>query len=150
MIKKEGQTFHVGVYGIFINNGKLLVIKKARGPYTGMLDLPGGGIEFGEKIEACLSREIMEETGATLNNCQFISYNENFCNYFNKDNEPRQLHHIGIYFLVDILFDKIKRDADGFDSLGADFVDVDNLEILEITPIAKPAILKAISMLKNR
>lgn len=148
MIKAEDQNFHIGVYGVFINDGKLLVIKKARGPYIGMLDLPGGGIEFGEKIEECLSREIMEETGATLNNFQFILFNENFCNYFNKEKKIKKLHHIGIYFLVDLFFNKIKTDADGLDSLGADFVNIDDLEMLKIAPIAKPAILKAITMLK--
>ncbi len=37
---------YTGVYGVYIQNAQILLIKKARGPYRGMYDLPGGGIEF--------------------------------------------------------------------------------------------------------
>ena len=42
---------HLGVYGLVINDNKILLIKKYGGPYDGKLDLPGGTIEFGEKVE---------------------------------------------------------------------------------------------------
>ncbi len=32
----------LGAYGIVIENNKILLIKKAKGPYEGLLDLPGG------------------------------------------------------------------------------------------------------------
>ena len=54
---------HLGVYAIIRQNRKFLLIKKARGPYTGMFDLPGGKIEFGETPEQTLVREVAEETG---------------------------------------------------------------------------------------
>ncbi|MGE5672489.1 MAG: NUDIX domain-containing protein, partial [Mycobacterium leprae] len=37
-----------GAYGVCIVDGRVLVIRKAKGPYKGLYDLPGGGIEFGE------------------------------------------------------------------------------------------------------
>ena len=57
---------HFGVYGSIIKNGKILLIKKARGPYTGLYDLPGGGQEKGESYLETLTREIMEETGCEV------------------------------------------------------------------------------------
>lgn len=36
------KKIYIGVYGIILNEGKILLIKKARGPYKGMYDLPGG------------------------------------------------------------------------------------------------------------
>jgi len=45
------KRIYIGVYGIIINEGKILFIKKSRGPYKGMYDLPGGGVEYGESFE---------------------------------------------------------------------------------------------------
>ena len=42
---------HIGIYGVVIKDEKILLIKKANGPYKGKLDLPGGSLEFGEKPE---------------------------------------------------------------------------------------------------
>ena len=58
---------HFGVYGICYENGKLLCIEKTRGPYQHRFDLPGGSQEIGEGLTETLKREVLEETGYTLN-----------------------------------------------------------------------------------
>jgi 8-oxo-dGTP pyrophosphatase MutT (NUDIX family) len=138
------QRFHVGAYGILINENKILLIKKSRGAYKGMYDLPGGGIEFNEKIEETLKREFVEETGVVLNNFSFIDYNEYFCDYLNETGEGRSLHHIAFYYKVFADVNEIKKDPDGQDSLGAEFIDVSDLEKVKIAPIAKTVIEKII------
>ena len=57
---------HVGVYALTEKEGSMLFIKKARGPYTGKWDLPGGGFELGESPLEALHREFTEETGLTI------------------------------------------------------------------------------------
>ena len=57
---------HLGVYGVFFENGKLLCIEKTRGPYQHCYDLPGGSQEVGEGLTETLTREVMEETGFTV------------------------------------------------------------------------------------
>jgi ADP-ribose pyrophosphatase YjhB (NUDIX family) len=48
-----------------IENGNLLVVKhKKKG--RSWWCLPGGGLEPGETLEACVQREIMEETGLRI------------------------------------------------------------------------------------
>lgn len=47
---------HLGAYGIVIKDEKILLIKKCRGPYLGKLDLPGGTVEFCERVEDALKR----------------------------------------------------------------------------------------------
>lgn len=138
------QRFHLGVYGILINDEKILLIKKARGPYKGMYDLPGGGIEFGEKIEEALKREFIEETGIILDNISFVSSNECFSDYVNNQGEPRKMHHVGLYYKVSATFESIKSDSDGQDSLGAEFISLDDLDKITISPIAKPMIEKVL------
>ena len=50
-----------GAYGLVIENDKILLVKKNGGPYDGKLDLPGGTIEFCERPEDAMVRELMEE-----------------------------------------------------------------------------------------
>jgi 8-oxo-dGTP pyrophosphatase MutT (NUDIX family) len=144
MTNLSNERFHVGVYGILIKDKKILLIKKSRGAYKGMYDLPGGGIKFGEKIEECLKREFIEETGVTLGNYSFFSNNEYFCDYINESGESRKLHHIGLYYKVAASFKSIKSDSDGQDSLGAEFIDIKELNKIKIAPIAKKIIDEAI------
>ena len=57
---------HFGVYGVCLQEGKLLCIEKTRGPYQHRFDLPGGSQELGEGLTETLNREVLEETGYTL------------------------------------------------------------------------------------
>ena len=57
---------HFGVYGVCLQDGKLLCIEKTRGPYQHRFDLPGGSQEVGEGLTETLKREVLEETGYTL------------------------------------------------------------------------------------
>ena len=58
---------HQGVYAAITRETEagpeMLVIKKARGPFHGLYDLPGGRKEAGESEQQALRREIKEETG---------------------------------------------------------------------------------------
>jgi len=51
---------------VVLREGQVLLIRKARGPYAGLWDLPGGGIEFGESPEEAVLREFQEETGLAV------------------------------------------------------------------------------------
>ena len=57
---------HFGVYGVYLQEGKLLCIEKTRGPYQHRFDLPGGSQELGEGLTETLKREVLEETGYTI------------------------------------------------------------------------------------
>lgn len=63
-------TYHFGVYARIVRDGQMLCVKKTRGPYAGLLDLPGGRPEFAESWEDALRRELAEEVGA---NCASIA-----------------------------------------------------------------------------
>ncbi len=60
------------------NKTKLLIIKNAYNPNLSKWGLPKGHLELGESREQCASRELLEETGISLNICEkdpFIKIN---------------------------------------------------------------------------
>lgn len=134
MIEKK----HLGVYGLVINEDKILLIKKVNGPYDGKLDLPGGSIEFGERPEDALKREFKEEVGIDLVNYELIDadsitfkwkYNEDVLNW----------QHIGIFYnILDYSGDvrkNINIDSVNDDSLGADFYNIKGLNKAQLSYI---------------
>jgi 8-oxo-dGTP diphosphatase len=141
---QENEQFHFGVYGICYRDDDILVIKKARGPYKGLYDLPGGRAEFGEKIEEVLIREFKEEVGVTITTSSFLGYNEYFCKFTNDLGEVKDFHHIGLYFSVTCDPSSIKTDADGQDSLDAVFVPKHELGLHNCSQIAFEMIQKGI------
>jgi 8-oxo-dGTP pyrophosphatase MutT (NUDIX family) len=55
--------YHFGVYARIRDAGRILLVHKTRGPYAGLLDLPGGHPEPGETWPQTLERELHEELG---------------------------------------------------------------------------------------
>jgi 8-oxo-dGTP diphosphatase len=54
--------YRVTVKGLFVKDGKVLLLKESK-KLSGQWELPGGGLNFGEDIHQGLKREIEEETG---------------------------------------------------------------------------------------
>jgi ADP-ribose pyrophosphatase YjhB (NUDIX family) len=57
----------LGVGAIVFNAGKVLLIERGKEPLKGWWTVPGGLVETGERLEAAVRRETLEETGLIVN-----------------------------------------------------------------------------------
>ena len=131
---KEEKSTHVGAYGFIIKNDMIALIKKARGGYKGMLDIPGGGIEHDETPGDALKRELMEEAGVTVIDFQLIDVVSRTFKWQMYEDTIEDLHHIGILYKVNVLEDYVKHEADGIDSNGCSFYKISELDVNQLTP----------------
>lgn len=131
---------HLGVYGLIECEGEFLLIRKARGPYRGKWDLPGGRPEFGESPELALVREIEEETGLTDLEVAICGARSNVVHWLYQG-QPEELYHVGILYDVRLKFatdaTKIRKESDGHDSLGAGWFTRDQVQEVALTPFAE-------------
>jgi 8-oxo-dGTP pyrophosphatase MutT (NUDIX family) len=80
------QISRFGAYGILLKDSKILLTLKRRGPYQGLWDLPGGGIEFGETPEQALKRELLEEVSTVAERFEFLYHSTT--GEYKKQDEP--------------------------------------------------------------
>lgn len=53
----------VGIGGVIVHEGRVVLVKRRFEPLAGQWSIPGGAVEVGETLEACVAREMSEETG---------------------------------------------------------------------------------------
>lgn len=66
---------------IINSHGELLVVRRAKEPAKGTLDLPGGFVDIGETAEEGIVREIREETGLEVTECKYLFSRPNIYPY---------------------------------------------------------------------
>jgi 8-oxo-dGTP diphosphatase len=57
---------YVGVGAVIVADGRVLIVKRKYEPLAGQWSIPGGAVEVGETLEACVAREMLEETGLEI------------------------------------------------------------------------------------
>lgn len=73
----------VGVATFVVNNDGMFLMGKRKGSSgAGSFALPGGKLDYGEEIETCAAREILEETGMTLHKVHLCGYTNDFFEVF--------------------------------------------------------------------
>lgn len=141
---------HLGVYGIYIKDWKLLVVNKTRGPYKNRFDLPGGSFDQNESITECLIRELNEEIGYRFDANNLIGTYDYLVPWV-QEGGYTHVHHLAIYFEVvtedEVLSNKIVAD----DTSGFEFVAVELLNADNSSPLVQDIVmhLKGLKMLNS-
>jgi 8-oxo-dGTP pyrophosphatase MutT (NUDIX family) len=88
--------FRPSVYGILIENGKVLLSKQWDG-----YDIPGGGVELDETLDEALKREFVEETGLKIKVGEIVHCSSAFFNpKYSRKSKGQYWNCQLIYFLV--------------------------------------------------
>ena len=67
MSARERPAYPVpAVAAVMVENGKILLVKRAAEPSKGKWSLPGGSVEWGEPLVDALKREVREETALEI------------------------------------------------------------------------------------
>ena len=126
---------HIGVYGVYIKDNKLLCIRKERGPYKNRFDLPGGSQKEYESFTETLVREFQEETGYQIGDYSNCRAYDVFVEEIN-----RTVHHIMVFYDVDVnlneqdaVLEKLEDELN--DSSGLYWIDLKELDISNASPL---------------
>ncbi len=80
--------------GIVLKGGKVLLTKREIDPFQGCWVLPGGHVEYGEKVEEAIKREMKEELGVPVKIKKLIGI------YSDPKRDPRY-HSVAVVFLLE-------------------------------------------------
>ena len=114
------KTPKLTVDGIIIKNNEILLIKRKNPPYKNKWALPGGFVEYGEKTEEAVLREIFEETGLKTDVDKLLGV------YSDPNRDPRG-HNISIVYILKNCKGKL---ISGDDASDAKFFNINQLPCL--------------------
>jgi len=105
------------VDGVVVKDKKILLIKRKNQPFKGKWALPGGFVEYGEKTEDAVVREVFEETGLKTKVIHLVGV------YSDPGRDPRG-HIVSVVYILEICDGKVKS---GDDACEVMFFDLNQL-----------------------
>jgi len=93
----------VGVGAIIIEDGRVVLVKRAHPPLQAEWSIPGGVLEVGEPVREAAIREAREETGLTVEPGELLGVFDRVL----RDAEQRVQYH---YVLIDFLCQRVAGD----------------------------------------
>lgn len=82
--------------GIVLKGNEIVLIKRGKEPFKGSYALPGGFLNYGERLEECAVREVLEETGVKTKVVELVGI------YSSPDRDPRGHFVTAVYHLEPI------------------------------------------------
>ena len=107
---------------IIIDEDKVLLIKRLNEPYKNHWAIPGGFVEYGEKVETAAVREAKEETGLDVELTELVGV------YSDPERDPRG-HTVTVAYKARITGGILQSDSDAKD---AKFIKTSQLENMNL------------------
>lgn len=159
----------VGVGGVVIDQGRALLVRRAREPALGEWTIPGGLLEVGETLASAVERELREETGLMVRVIELIEALERIFADTGEihtaaiDKEktpgspevartsvvrPRPRYH---YVILDYLCERVSGEPKINEEISdLAFVREEEMGNYSLTPAAMRVLLKAFAMARTR
>lgn len=107
---------------IIINDESIVLIKRLNNPYKNHWAIPGGFVEYGEKVETAAVREAKEETGLDIELTKLVGV------YSNPNRDPRG-HTVTVAYTAKIMGGTLKSDSDAKDARFFKFEELKNIDL---------------------
>jgi ADP-ribose pyrophosphatase YjhB (NUDIX family) len=132
----------LGVGAVVFRGNEVLLIERGKEPLKGWWTLPGGMVEVGEKLEAAVAREVMEETGLSVKPKGVAAIFERIM----PDADGRtEYHYVIIDYLCELEGGTLLAASD---VAAAGWVNVDELDQWKMAPGTPPVIAKALELIR--
>jgi ADP-ribose pyrophosphatase YjhB (NUDIX family) len=132
----------LGVGAVVFRGDEVLLIKRGKPPLEGWWTVPGGLLETGERLEAAVVREVLEETGLHVEPQRVAALFERIM----RDADGRtEYHYVIVDYLCALVGGELKAASDVAD---AAWVRVDDLPNWKIAPGTPPVIARVLEMRK--
>ena len=134
---------YVGIGAVIVHEGRVVLVKRRFEPLAGQWSIPGGAVEAGETLEACITREMAEETGFLVQVGPVIEVLDRIT----RDDEGRILYH---FVLIDYLCWPVGGELQaGSDVAEAALAEPSELAQYELTEKATSVIERALEMARD-
>jgi 8-oxo-dGTP diphosphatase len=134
---------YVGIGAVIVHEGRVVLVKRRFEPLAGQWSIPGGAVEAGETLEACVAREMAEETGFTVQVGPVVEVLDRIT----RDEEGRVLYH---FVLIDYLCWPIGGELQaGSDVAEAVLAEPSELAQYELTEKATSVIERGLEMARD-
>ena len=135
------------VTGILVKNNKkqYLLVRKEKnvGPYPNTWLTPGGYIDEGESADACVIRELYEETGVKVKNLRRVTFDEDFTENW----KGKKVHLIMLLYTGNFVSGDLKPTAGDDDHLkNIEFFSASEIKKLQLSPPLEK-LLRALAIL---
>jgi len=103
----------VAVGAVVIHENRVLLVRRGKQPAKGDWAIPGGRVELGERMHAAAAREVLEETGVSIQPSELIYYFETIQP---DQNGKIQFHYVIFDFMAAYLTGKPDPQDDAVDA----------------------------------
>lgn len=141
----------LGIGGVVIDQGRVLLVRRANEPLRGQWSIPGGKLELGETLQEGVVRELLQETGLEVRVLDLIEIFEHIDSGTQAGAAPGKTGPRFHYVIADYLCERVA----GEPQAASDVTDVifareDELQNFALTPVAQRVLRKAFAMNRRR
>jgi len=138
MRREYPQAPIVGVGAVVIQDGRVLLVRRANEPNRGQWSIPGGTVELGETLAQAATREVWEECRVRVEPGDVVATFD----LIKRDAQGKIHYH---YVLLDIAARYLSGEpVAATDALEVRWVTADELDQLDIIPRLVPVVRKAL------
>lgn len=131
IMNREYSSFPIlTVGGIIFIDGKVLLIKRNQQPGRGRWTIPGGAVHIGETVPEALQREVLEETGLSVEVKSLVEIVEKI---IRDEDDKVKFHYVILDYLCEYISGEMAASSDAEDIKTVSMNELDELDLIEGT-----------------